>query len=204
MTEFDFKKAWKETILPKWEDMDYSLKLAIFQASEIVKERPQRKKDLNIEYTPDLKKLFENFKIDALAESSHIVYFLGHWFPYEIPLDEFSKAYNLGNLLTHSTWKVSNILDQILAERLGIENRPEKHPSCQFFYNGVHQGKLRVAYSSLKLWTWVEVCWATHLPSLPCTPIIEREAEDLLNGWSRRLNDYSETFKFFNIERYLT
>ncbi len=195
--EFKYAEAWRSLIIPAYKNLVPELREALNKAAVLLKDSKQDSNTLDIPMTPEVKAVLDPFNVDALSLASYVIYFLGHWrdsgnlSTVAMLLDIEPEVFNGGS------WKVSNVIDQILSHRLGLprERRNSKHPNGVYFYNGVHEGRLRIALSTRNMWVWHEVCWATHKPALPHMPKGDRrfanyywEAAKHLEKWAKEIS----------------
>ncbi|MCK5504231.1 MAG: hypothetical protein KAJ10_03670 [Thermodesulfovibrionia bacterium] len=87
--------------------------------------------------------IFDKLTTKEIAELSRASYFVGHWHPSLLP--------RLFDTTKGESWKVTNCADQILRERLEAPHNIE-----------IHDGKLRVTFSSRHCWLWEEFGLATE------------------------------------------
>lgn len=187
--DFDYISAWHAIAFPKYLQLPREFREARVKAIELLKDEKQKSDTLDIPLLPEVVSLFEGFDSEILSRASYLVYFLGHWFPARDCPEELRTFGEEGS------WKVSNVLDQMLHKRLELpRNRKGKNPHAQFFVNGVHEGRIRVAFSTNGLWTWEEVCWATHIPELPALAPRgdnfrdwEWECQKVLDNWAKEM-----------------
>jgi hypothetical protein len=143
MTGFNYEKAYCVQALPAFLSLNKRQREVHEKLRPLVKDLHQEKVSLSIPLSDEMKSIMEDLTCQELAELSRASYFVGHWKPSLMP-DVFDNQ--LGK-----SWKIANVIDQILRLRLGT------HYKIQ-----VHEGKLRVTYSSIDCWLWEEFGLATE------------------------------------------
>lgn len=141
MKDFNYEKGWFQLARPVIDGLGVTEKEDITKIASIVKDRPQQK-DLNIKLDQATQSIFASYSTQRLAELSRACYFVTHWKPGTMPEVEV-----LGGC---PGWKVANIIDQILRQRLDLPKQIR-----------LHEGKLRVTFSNRDCWLWEEFGLAT-------------------------------------------
>lgn len=142
MKDFNYEKGWFQLVKPVIDELSEQEKADIMTLAAMVKDRPQQK-DLNIKLEIDNQAIFASYSTRRLAELSRAFYFVTHWKPGTMPAVDV-----LGGC---PGWKVANILDQILKQRLDLPKKIR-----------LLEGKLRVTFSSRDCWLWEEFGLATE------------------------------------------
>lgn len=155
MKTFDYARAWQENARPAFESLPANVRALVGRVAVEAGELHQLA-DCSMPWPEesDLRATFEKIPAEWLALAASVVYYAGHWFPSWGKLDGLPRD--------GATWKFSHYADQSLRARLG---RPERGPG-RFNTPGVtyqiHQGAIRVCWSSRDCWTWREVAPATE------------------------------------------
>lgn len=142
MTNFNYQKAYCVLALPAFENFNYNQTNAHSKLLPLIGERNQRE-DLNIPMTQAIESILNELSTQKLAELSRASYFVGHWYPSLLPKPFENKR--------GESWKVANCCDQILRKRLKTPHNTR-----------IHEGKLRVTFSSKDCWLWEEFGLATE------------------------------------------
>ena len=142
MTDFNYQKAYCVQALPAFKNLPEHVKKAHKKLLPLVGEL-QQGRNLEIPLNDKIRAIFDKLPILEIAQLSRASYFVGHWHPGILP-SPFEKKRG-------ESWKVSNCADQVLRERLQPPPRIE-----------IHEGKLRVTYSSRDCWLWEEFALATE------------------------------------------
>lgn len=142
MKSFNYEKAWFCHCVKEWKALPITTKAVHSLIAEQVQDLSQGR-DLNIPLNATIEELAEPLPTEELARLSRLSYFIGHWQPGNTPaLFENSAG---------QSWKVSNVLDQILHKRLTPTHNLQ-----------IHQGTLRVTFSDRNNWLWEEFGLATQ------------------------------------------
>lgn len=146
MGEFNYEKAWCVQAKPAFLAMNDKQKEAHKTIAGLVGELNQGR-DLNIPISDEVRAAFDGLSCLEIAEMSRASYFVGHWKPgLCAPVLPNSKG---------ESWKVTNVCDQVLRERLG--------PYPELPHNIlIHEGVFRVTFSSKDCWMWEEFGLATE------------------------------------------
>lgn len=171
-TRFDYKAALNELILPAIPQVNV-LALNIYHK---LRDCPAYEKlaqgaDLDVPMPNGLP--FSDIPTKDLAYAARVIYYLGHW--------GGSGKDNRG-----AYWKFSNLADQILRKRLGLETRGHRHGDGWHFE--VLEGMLRLCASSPNQWLWIELGPATenfleHARSWMCSLPVYSSVGQRRNDW---------------------
>lgn len=112
MQTFDYAKAWREAANPLALNLPQTVR-ALFERVRVECADIHQDNALNIVPPDSLREAFEAIDSEALARAARIIHDWGHW----KPGSESTPAAD------GSTWKFSNIADQVLAKRLGLRGR---------------------------------------------------------------------------------
>lgn len=140
--DFNYEKAYFVWVLSEWKNLNKPSKGVHNDLLPFVKDLNQGE-GLNIPMSDEIKVLLNCLSIEELAVLSRLSYFAGHWKP--------GKVKPLFDNSTGQAWKISNLCDQILKEKLDLPHNVQ-----------VHEGVLRVTYSSPDCWMWEEFGLATE------------------------------------------
>lgn len=139
MTEFNYKKAYCVLAVPAYMNLN-ALQLNAHTSLIPLVDRLNQGRDLNIPVSPEMRNILTPLMCKEIAELSRACYFVGHWHPTLLPV-----------IFPGTGWKITNVCDQILRERL-------KTPHNVL----IHDGKFRVTFSSPDCWLWEEFGLATE------------------------------------------
>jgi len=150
MKTFDYENAWQDLALPAFNQLPEKIRLLL---DETTKQAADLHQDKNLRVIwPENGKLraaFEAVDSDTLARAARVIYYFGHWRP---------CASVAGNApASGESWKFANYADQILRLRF---NLPDRDNAASVSLQ-IHEGTIRVCYSSPDSWTWHEVAPAT-------------------------------------------
>ena len=134
---FNYQKAYCTQAVPAYQALS-TTQIEVHNKLSVLVADLQQGIDLAIPLNDDITAELAKLTTDEIAELARTSYFLGHWQPGLLPT------------LIQSSWKVSNCCDQVLRQRL---NPPRKIE--------IHEGKLRVTFSSRDFWLWEEFGLAT-------------------------------------------
>jgi len=145
---FDYKEAWRKLVAPNYQMLD---KEVIDFFEEVCKETADLSQNYNLDMPwPDddsIKDGFEAMTDEDLAWTARLFNFWGHW-----GFDGQCRKSAGGN------WKYANYCDQILRERCGVSNKSvDRGYGVQ-----IHQGVVRITYSTSREWQWEEIAPATR------------------------------------------
>lgn len=204
MKTFDYVAAWNEAAYPAF----LKLSPAAVNVLEVVKaEAKDRHQNsaLDMDWTPEIRAAFEAMTDSELATSSRAVYFAGHWHP--------GKA-NSHVPRDGSTWKFSLFCDQLLSERLGlVRNRTGSTGNGTSY--AIHQGALRVQWSTPDSWQWEEIGYASAelfkaLQESETRPVInaKHHSRREWDEWADRMTAWADSVKttttpLFDAERFM-
>jgi len=144
MNDFNYEKAWFVLAKPTFLNLNTAQLNAHSKVRALIGELNQDT-GLNIPLTPAIESILDELQTKELAELSNCSMFVGHWQP--------GKVESLFDNQRGESWKVTNVCDQILRKRLYGESG--KHRT------EIHDGKLRVTFSSRECWLWDEFALAT-------------------------------------------
>ena len=145
MSNFNYTKAWFLFCKPEWNNLKGDTVKFHQQVAGLVENHNQEGKDLLIPYPKTVvKDLAGSIPTEDLAKLSRLSHCIGHWCPRYMDTPFANKK--------GQSWKVSNVIDQILRDRLD----PLPH-NIQ-----IHKGVLRVTFSSRDCWIWEEFGLATE------------------------------------------
>jgi hypothetical protein len=150
MKTFDYEKAWQDLALPAFKQLPDQIHLLL---DETTKQAAYLHQDKNLRVVwPENGKLraaFESVDSDTLARAARVIYYFGHWRP---------CANVAGNApASGESWKFANYADQILRLRFNLPDRD----NTAIVSLQIHEGTIRVCYSSPDSWIWHEVTPAT-------------------------------------------
>lgn len=149
MQTFDYAHAWVKMARPAW--LEISAVPEIRQLFDIVKGRSdlQQDKALNVPIpSGDFETIAAKLDTLTLAKAARAAYFFGHWSP-GLPTEAGDG----------SGWKFSNILDQIISKRLGMQH--PHYPEGPGLSFRCMEGTIRAQFSTNDCWTWHEISYAT-------------------------------------------
>jgi hypothetical protein len=178
-TTFDYAAAWEELARPAYEALPQNVRDLLAQvATEAA--RLGQLPDLTMPWPndpqlgakgnpdSDLRERFAAVPADVLAYAARVIHSVGHWYPSHGRLNLPGRAHG-------AHWKFSHYADQDLRRRL-IEAT-----SADLIRNGgpfaVHEGAIRLCYSTRDMWTWAEVAPAT-VNGLTLARALAREIPD--------------------------
>ena len=142
METFNYEKAWFCHCVKEWKALPKTTKAVHSLIAEQVQDLGQGR-DLNIPLNSVIIVLTTPFPTIELAQLSRLSYFAGHWQP--------RNTEAIFNSKIGESWKIANVLDQILRKRLPLGHRLQ-----------IHQGVLRVTFSNRNNWFWEEFGLATQ------------------------------------------
>lgn len=145
MSEFDYKRAWAELAKPAYLALPQYTKTVLEAVANICHDMHQQD-NLSMQWTAPLRDYFGKINTPDLALASRVIYVTGHWFPTGGDLDLPGRNHG-------AHWKFSNYADQALRSRLGVAGETPFQ---------IHEGVIRLCYSSRDMWTWTEVAPATE------------------------------------------
>jgi len=143
MNNYNYQKAYYTQVLPAFEAMNEEQHKALSDLLPLVGELHQEQKTLNITISPEIGDILEKLSTPEIATLSRASYFVGHYQPSLIKAPFDNKK--------GKSWKIANVCDQILRERLNTPNNIL-----------IHQGMLRVTFSNRNCWLWDEFGLATE------------------------------------------
>lgn len=150
--EFNYKWAWEELANPmftKYFEKNTCHQTLLHMADNELKGLSQNKEDLNIplgSLSQSFRSYLESMQNLSLAKISRIVYYYGHW---------YSGSQDKRGI--KETWRLSNVIDQILRERLGFDRKEGFKIEGTKFSINVYEGFLRLCFSTPHEWIWEEV-----------------------------------------------
>lgn len=162
---FDYITAWEELARPQFEALPANVRALLdrvtaeaghlSQLADCSMPWPDETSEASIAAFDGvtLRQKFDKIPAEFLAKAAHVVYFVGHW----------GDAQSRAELIPagSATWKFSHYADQVLRERLGLPPRGDNGRDKSRIQYAVHEGLIRVAYSSPDMWSWKEVAPAT-------------------------------------------
>lgn len=156
MKTFDYEQAWIELALPAYKKLPTQIHV-LLETVGLVAENLHQLNDCSMPWPEDggkLRELFDRVSTDDLCMASMVVYYYGHWRPSKAA--ERLNAPEVPGSEHGSSWKFSHYADQVLRERLHIPHRKDKMRVGLL----IHEGRIRIYYSSRDMWTWQEVAMA--------------------------------------------
>lgn len=156
MKEFDYEQAWIELALPAYKKLPTQIHVLLETVGTAAAELSQLN-DCSMPWPEDggkLRELFDQVSTDDLSMASMVVYYYGHWWPGKVATR--MNAPVIPGSEHGSSWKFSNYADQVLRERLSIQHR-DKGSGVGLL---IHEGRIRIYYSSINCWTWEEIAMA--------------------------------------------
>ncbi len=157
MKTFDYRRAWHEVAKPAYLILPADVRQLLADVTEQAKDLHQLP-DCSMPWPEDsdLRARFDRIPAEWLALAARAIYFVGHWRPADADLAEIPR--------NGETWKFAHYADQSLRERLGLPPRGSNGRYGSGCHSGVeiHQGTIRVYYSSPDCWLWDEVAPATQ------------------------------------------
>lgn len=146
MKVFDYAAAWHGLAIPAYNTLPEEVK-SLYRVTAEKSRGLTQLQDLSMPWPDGLREDFRAFNTATLASASRAVYFCGHWKP--------SREFFLG--AEHGAhWKFSSYADTTLAERLGL-NPPHARTDGNAKFVRIHEGYIRVCFSSPWSWRWEEV-----------------------------------------------
>jgi hypothetical protein len=166
VTTFDYAAAWRKLARPAFNELPPEVHALLARVATEAREQRQLP-DLQLQWPNDgdaLLHAFDALPDDVLAWAARVVYFTGHWWPAN------GRGVELPGRAWGNHWTFSAYADQVLRERLKLSTNPSGsgYPGLSF---QVHEGAIRLCYSSRDMWTWHEVA--------PATPEGRKLAEEL-------------------------
>lgn len=150
MKTFDYEKAWAELALPAFKQLPTAA-LCLVEEVGIVAADLQQGIHCDMIWPDDngkLREMFGRLDSETLATAAHVVYYYSHWRPGGSTSD--------GAPVVLCGWKFSNYADQVLRIRFNLGRDVKSGVGLL-----IHEGTIRVCYSSRDSWTWHEVAPAT-------------------------------------------
>lgn len=151
MKTFDYESAWKELALPAYKALPGPA-LALIEETGLVSADLHQDRACNMVWPDDdgkLRELFDRMDTAMLATAAHVSYHYSHWRP---------GASIAGNAPTvPGGWKFANYADQVLRLRFNAARDVKSGVGLL-----IHEGTIRVCYSSRDSWTWHEIASATQ------------------------------------------
>jgi hypothetical protein len=188
MKSFDYESAWAELALPAYKKLTNQV-LVLVEETGIVAAELRQDRDCNMVWPDDggkLRAMFDAIDSEALAAAARTVYFYGHWRP------GASIAGDAPHIAGGGNWKFANYADQVLRARFNVSGRDSK-ATVSF---QIHEGTIRVCYSSPDCWTWHEVAPATD-DGMKAAGGIADSLRRKISGSSRREDRDSAASIFF-------
>lgn len=152
MQTFDYELAWAEVARPAFYALPQNVRDLLARVTAECANLHQLS-DCSMPWPEDsdLRSTFDKIPAEVLALSARVVYFYGHWRP--------GKTVAGDALPAGESRKFSHYADQSLRARLGLAERGAGKSYGPSFE--IHQGAVRVCYSSHDMWAWEEVAPAT-------------------------------------------
>lgn len=190
--DFDYVTAFMELCRSGWAALPADVRQLAEDTVEIADGLQQKGGSGDMEWPdvavhPEFYHRFENIPAEILCRAARVVYFFGHWFSRPILrcdtlVDEYGKPLErgepwwsqLGRVFQAGGghWKFALYADAVLRRKCGLEKRPEyRGRTCRF---EVHEGMLRLCYSSRDCWMWQEVGLATQSTLERCRKAISQ------------------------------
>jgi len=142
MNDFNYEKAYFLFAEPSFKGLN-TKQLDAHSKLRVLGGELQQDESLNIPLSPAMQSILDELSTQELAEMSRASYFLGHWKP--------SHTIELFDNKRGESWKVANLCDQVLRQRLNAPHNIQ-----------IHEGILRVTFSSRDCWLWDEFGLATE------------------------------------------
>ena len=142
MSDFNYQKAWFIFAKRGMENLNEKQQNALSKLLPLVKEL-QQGRDLVIPVSPAMEDYLNDLTCLELATLARASHSYGHWKP--------GKVEVIFNNSCGESWKVSNVIDQILRKRLNTPHNIQ-----------IHEGVLRVTFSNKDCWLWDEFGLATE------------------------------------------
>jgi hypothetical protein len=139
--DFNYEKAYCEIAFPAFGNLSNEHKNIHYLLRMAVAEKKQNRQ-LLIPITEE-REILKALSCKEIAEMARASYFAGHWRP-----SLMGSAFDNKN---GESWKVANVCDQILRERLTPPHNIQ-----------IHEGKFRVTFSNKDCWLWDEFGLATE------------------------------------------
>lgn len=161
--QFDYAAAWREVARPAYDSLPQDIRDLLAQVAGEAASLSQLP-DLSMPWPDDpqlgekriegsdLRSRFDKVPAEWLAQAARVIYSCGHWFPAGGDLDLPGREHG-------AHWKFSHYADQSLRARLIAATSADVMRSNGPFQ--VHEGAIRLCYSSHDMWTWAEVAPAT-------------------------------------------
>jgi hypothetical protein len=181
MKTFDYAAAWREVARPAYLALSADV-LRLYAATAEATEGRHQAADLAMDWPEGLREQFALIDSEALAWAAHVIHNAGHWHP-----SKPGRPIDLPGRNSGAHWKFSHLADQELRGRLGMAERGRGMDAAGLSYE-VHQGALRLCYSSKNSWTWAEVAPATEAGRAAAEPIRRKLAQQLAGIHTRHVN----------------
>ena len=155
MKTFDYAAAWRHEAGPAYRALPAEIH-ALLAATNAAAEKINQAPDCSMPWPKDggtLRAAFEAVDSATLAHAAETIYNAGHWYPGQLKAEGHPAPPGI-------TWKFSHYADQVLRGRLGLPESGDRNHGNGFGLS-VHEGRVRVWYSSRDMWTWLEVAPAT-------------------------------------------
>lgn len=155
MKTFDYAAAFRHDAAPAFRALPPQI-IALYAQTAAAAAELNQAPDTSMPWPKDagqLRAAFEAIDSATLANASRTIYNYGHWYPGTV------KAEGQPPLIG-TYWKFSHYADQVLRGRLGLAESGDKNHGAGFGI-AVHEGDIRIWYSSRDMWTWTEVAPAT-------------------------------------------
>lgn len=160
--QFDFALAWDKLALPCYRLLPEAVHALIIETGAVAADCQQ---DATLdtvwpegETGEQLRKKYSALSSDVLAVTARVIHSFGHWMPGRstVVADDELIALRTAIQRTGTYWKIANYCDQILRARCTPPiSRRRSEPNGVSY--AVHEGFLRVQFSSRDGWTWEEI-----------------------------------------------
>jgi len=184
MKSFDYEKAWQDLSLPAFKQLPNAV-LCLAEEVGIVADELSQDRQCCMIWPDDggkLREMFERLDSVTLSRASLVLYNYNHWRP-SAGIAENAPVMKCG-------WKFSNYADQVLRARFFIGLDSKATVSFQ-----IHEGTIRVCYSSSEMWIWHEVAPATDA-GLQLANAIALKLRQKIDAISRREGRDTAAYKF--------
>ncbi len=156
MKTFDYEQAWIELALPAYKKLPTQIHV-LLETVGLAAANLRQLNDCSMPWPEDggrLRQLFDQVSTNDLSMASMVVNYYGDWWPGKVATR--MNAPVIPGSEHGSSWKFSHYSDQVLRERLSIPHR-DKGSGVGLL---IHEGRIRIYYSSRDMWTWEEIAMA--------------------------------------------
>lgn len=153
---FDYARAWSERARPAYEALTQNLRDLVARVATEAGDLAQLS-DCSMPWPEgsNLAQAFDKIPAEWLSQAAEAVHDYGHWFPVG------PRSVGAEVLPAGASWKFSHYADQSLRARLGLPTRGDDGRSRGVSF-AIHEGRIRLCYSSKDSWMWVELFLATE------------------------------------------